>query len=255
MECRMSYEVLAAALHETASTVSPRGLKTKELLGVQLEPECDLYEARGRSLMEGKQKEYLYAELAWYMNGSRKAEDIAKASKFWLKLKDCCGNVNSNYGWLAIYEKPGIQWVLDCLRRDPYSRQAVVLYNKPHYVRQSKDFVCTQLQHFLIRGNRLHSIVYLRSSDFIRGLSFDVPWFRFLQQATANSLDVKNGNMLINIGSSHVYSEHFELLDKMSNWPWKTYRLETDLTIEDIKENRGKWTPAMAEKNTAVVSC
>ena len=46
---------------------------------------------------------YLNKELSLYFNGKRKAIDFGEASKFWLKLSNSQGNINSSYGYRIFY--------------------------------------------------------------------------------------------------------------------------------------------------------
>jgi len=233
--------------------VTTRNLKTKEILGLQIIPKAELYSAPSRSLVNNsKAAKYVLEELVWYLNGSLKAKDIEHASQFWNRLADEDGNINSNYGYITIWRElpeyttektglnagitTGINWVIDELRMDASSRKAIIMYNTPdYYYNQNKDFVCTISQQFFIRQEKLYTIVNIRSSDAIRGLSFDIPWWSFLSQIIANTLGVEYGQMIINIGSGHIYKEHYTLVHEMIQGNWLYYNLKTDLTLTDVK--------------------
>lgn len=162
----------------------------------------------------------MIGELCWYFSGSVKANDISKYSAFWDRLKDGHSEVNSNYGYLVFYKKrngiTSYEWCLNQLKSDKDSRQAVALYNdNDYYYYGNKDYICTQLQNFLIRSGKLLSIVYLRSSDAILGLQYDIPWWSIVQQQLSLDLDIPCGEILVNIGSSHFYEDKFELVNKI----------------------------------------
>lgn len=222
-----------------------RDKQVKELNSVRLQPSFHLYETSKRSLLKNSPRSYLLAELAWYFNGDRTTNYISNYSKFWSTITE--NNViNSNYGFLTLYEKlpsgkTSMEWCVGALQEDIYSRQAIILYNKPEYIKKTKDFICTQTQQFLFRNNQLNSIVYIRSSDFIRGLSFDIPWWHLLNNILANTLGVKCGSTDIFIGSSHVYKEHYTLIASMANDNWKKYKISTKLTIHDVVKKQGMW--------------
>jgi thymidylate synthase len=196
------------------------------------------------------------------LNGDRNIKDIVEHSKFWKALADEKNCANSNYGYLTLYERchnvngkllSPAEWCMHTLKKDINSRQAVMLYNKPQYVTDTNDFICTQTQQFICRGNTLHNIVNIRSSDAIRGLSFDIPWWRFIGNVIANSLGKVPGYMVVNIGSSHIYEPHFMLVNNMCCEDWVKYSLKTTLTLDKIYCH-GKWNAADIEKALIIES-
>ena len=203
--------------------VTTRGLTTIELLNekIVIEPYQVLYaEEYVRPLT--KIVSYLKAELAWYFEGKDTIEDIKNHAKMWEKISEN-GRVNSNYGKLVFYDTVDNQpfsffnWCFTQLAIDPNSRKAIILYNKPQFFYDTKDFICTQTQQFFIRNNKLESTVYIRSSDAIRGLTFDIPWWSTVQQMLMHCLQVSHyktlelGQLTVFIGSSHIYTEHQKL--------------------------------------------
>lgn len=223
-----------------------RGMTTKELCNAVLEVDCDVYSSPARDLVglngPTAQSEYLLHELVWYLSGDMKIDYIAEhGGRFWKKIADERNGIHSNYGALTLFYQGDlgftpVQFVIGELRRDPNSRRAVILYNKPEFCHShNKDFVCTQVQQFLFRNGKLNSTVYIRSSDCIRGLSFDIPWWRFLQTVIANTVGMPVGDLTVFLGSVHVYKEHFDLLDDIISKPWSKYNLKTALTFDDVK--------------------
>lgn len=199
---------------------SPRGLKTREIRDAWLilhdpsNPICTL-DARGLNL------DYLNGELEWYLSGSLNVQDIQKHSSFWGKLADSNGTVNSNYGFLALKEKwsgmSQLEWCVKQLQQDPETRQAVINYNQPrHKYNGNKDFVCTMYQQFRADGNALDTTVSMRSNDLIFGLSYDLPWFVYLQKQVADQIVLNLGKYQHHAGSLHAYERHYPMLEKMA---------------------------------------
>lgn len=168
---------------------------------------------------------YLHGELSWFMSGERTIDYIVKYSKFWEKVCDENREVNSNYGWHVYYKElssmgrmTNYQNCLNLLLSDLMSRQAIMLYNEPDLLfNNPKDLVCTQTQQFICRDGKLDSIVYIRSSDAIFGLTYDIPWWSLVQQHLAMDLNVGLGKLIINIGSSHVYERFYDLVEKFKH--------------------------------------
>ena len=145
----MDYKELLANIYTNGSKTSPRGMETKEIINPKLVVDGWNFYASPHQRPYEMVEKYLIGELAWYMSGSIKAEDIVKYSKFWDKLKDQDGEVNSNYGYLTLY-KPnnvgytGYVWALKSLTDDKHSRQAIILYNdRDYYYDGNKDYICT----------------------------------------------------------------------------------------------------------------
>jgi thymidylate synthase len=213
-------------------------------------------------------KRYLFGELAWYLSGQQNVNYIKKYSVFWEKLTNSDGTVNSNYGNLVFYKKikskfyknkyTMFSWCVKELKKDVNSRKAVVLYNSDdYYFDSNKDFICTQLQHFLIRGNELQCIVYIRSSDLILGLTYDIPWWSIVHQMLYLKLkkkykDLRLGNINIKIGSSHIYIEKLALTQNMINRPIQQAKII--LTKEIPLGNTAEWYENNLFKYISIVS-
>ena len=118
------------------------------------------------------------------------AEDV-------LGAKNRCGP-NSNYGEMCLRLKnhmgvTQLSWVVERLKRDRASRQAVAFYNSPNYQYYSnEDFVCCLTQMFNIKGNKLNTIVNSRSNDLINSFRFDSIWWRIFQMLSNLKLLIRS---------------------------------------------------------------
>jgi len=165
-------------------------------------------------------EDYLHKEKEWYASKSLNAlTDIT----IWNNIKDLSGQVNSNYGHL-VYSKSNFNQffhTIKKLKEDRNTRQAVIIYNRPSMHLEcndlgGKDFICTMYNHFLIRENKLHCIVSMRSNDCIFGTFNDLPWFFLVYNDVFNNLEnVEKGSMIYVANSFHCYERHFELLEKI----------------------------------------
>jgi hypothetical protein len=72
-----------------------------------------------------------------------------------------------------------LRYVVDCLWKDPMSRQAVMEVWRPN-PRESLDIPCTLTLQWLIRDGKLHCIDSMRSSDAWLGWVYDVFSFSML---------------------------------------------------------------------------
>lgn len=152
--------------------------------------------------------EYLFGELLWYFTGHNDLEFISKFSSFWNHLSDDGETCNSAYGHI-IFEKHGFNQlakVIELLKQDPTSRRAVININVPNeHVIETKDEPCTVSIQFLVRDNKVHCTVYMRSNDIWFGFPYDVVFFTELQRIVAENLHAELGIYTHLAGSLHMY--------------------------------------------------
>ena len=246
-----TYKSLINDIKHNGLISKPRGQEVKELLfkDLTVTDHETIINSKFRNTLNNSTPEgkYLRAEFVWYMSGYMSPDYIIHFGKMWDKLRNpynaeddtsydfkiLANKVNSNYGyhvfWKPVTEiqlfKYGLTrsqdnspftYVVKTLRRDISSRQAIIQYTLPNiYVDDVKDFTCTQNQHFLVREGLLYNLVHIRSSDAVKGLTFDIPWWDIVGQFVARALNVNYNTMLIHIGSAHYYERDYDLIDNM----------------------------------------
>lgn len=151
---------------------------------------------------------YLFGELLWYFRGNNRLAFISKFSSFWNHLSDDGHTCNSAYGYI-IFRKYGfdqLRKIIDLLRHDPTSRRAVININVPNEkVIETKDEPCTISIQFILRDNKVHCTVYMRSNDIWFGFPYDVAFFTELQRIVALNLSAEMGTYTHMVGSLHLY--------------------------------------------------
>jgi thymidylate synthase len=175
-------------------------------------------------------KKYTQLELDWYDSQDLSVKEIGKHAKIWNDVADGQGFINSNYGYL-IYSNENFnqfEHAVEELRNHPHSRRALMIYTRPSMWEEynkdgMSDFICTNNVQYVIRNNMLHSIVQMRSNDFIFGFFNDFFWQATVQQRLLERLqisypDLQMGKMHWQAGSLHIYERHFDLLKGMVDW-------------------------------------
>ncbi len=213
----------------------PRGQRTREKLDYQFrvsEPKVEPIVTKDPE-RNAVIADYTAKEVALYDSCSNSAEDFGKASKFWLKLANPDGTVNSAYGhliWkkkshghpffeaLAEGEEPELvsnrrrtpwEWAKLSLETDKDSRQAIVRFSLPeHQWVGNKDQTCTMHAIFMIRENKLNLTVTMRSNDLTLGLVYDLPWFISLMYRMRSELLPKYPELEIGSYTHYVHSLH-----------------------------------------------
>lgn len=249
--------MLDCLLNDYDYVSSSKTKETREILDfiVTIEdPTSNLFSCTAREFP----LKYLAGELVWYFTGRNDAEFISRYSKFWNKLSDDHGNLNSAYGYL-LFKKPISQlnqnnqwsWALNSLMNDKETRQAIIRFNdNDHQYPGNKDFVCTLIGHFFIRNDKLHMTTHMRSSDIIRGITFDWPFFSLLQQQMKSHLkniypNIQLGYNRLILGSSHIYSEHYELAENMLDSG--IFEMALPTLEEDLINHKGNASFALKE--------
>jgi len=220
--------------HEFKS--APRGLAVREILNYTFTVTNPVAEPI-RTADEDRNKviaDYTAKEVELYNSCSNRVEDFAKASKFWEKLANPDGTVNSAYGYL-IWKNPSCgneffefdretggylqfqrtpwEWAKQSLIQDKDTRQAILRFSLPeHQWMPNKDQTCTMHGNFLIRNDQLHLTVIMRSNDLMKGLVYDLPWFVSLMDKMVEELKptyptLTKGMYTHTVHSMHIYEK------------------------------------------------
>jgi thymidylate synthase len=164
--------------------------------------------------------DYIERELQWYKSLSRNVNDIPGGPpEIWKRVATPDGYINSNYGWCIWSDANYNQYtnVLDELRSNPDSRRATMIYTRPtmhmdYKLNGMSDFMCTNTVQYLVRDNKLHSLVYMRSNDAVFGYKNDYACQKHVVDSLAKELNIEPGNIHWNVASLHVYERHFDLI-------------------------------------------
>jgi len=231
---------------------APRGQPTREILNYSfkvLRPvdEAIITDDPARNTVISS---YTAKETELYDSCTNSAADFGTASKFWLKLANPDGTVNSAYGYLIwknkshgnpvfegdqydieevrnnpailddVYRTPW-EWCVTSLKADKDTRQAILRFSLPeHQWVGNKDQTCTMHGNFLIRDNKLHLSIIMRSNDLMKGLVYDLPWFVSLMDKMVDELkdtypDLEKGHYTHTVHSMHIYERDEAAILKM----------------------------------------
>lgn len=197
------------------------------------------FEADEPSIFGTPDEDYIKREIAWYESKSRNVNDIGgKVPKIWRDVASSKGFINSNYGFLffdyANFDQFG--HVVAELKRDTSSRRALAIYTRPsiHFESQydgMQDFICTNAVQYLIRDCKLDVVVQMRSNDAVYGYKNDIAWQRRAQWMVYGAVKaecpwLQIGKIVWQVGSLHVYKQHFYLIDEWAKEekPWFSKR-------------------------------
>lgn len=199
-----------------------------EFTGDTIEVVGDSFLADEPTIFGKVNEDYVRREFDWYMSESLNVNDIeGKVPPIWKAHATEDGRINSNYGFLAFSPGNGSQYlnVMSKLIADRDSRQATMIYTRPSMHGDwnhdgMSDFVCTNTVQYLIRNDRLHAVVQMRSNDVVFGYRNDYAWQKHVQEQLYLDLksleyhELQMGEIVWNAASLHIYERHYPLLEK-----------------------------------------
>lgn len=148
-----------------------------------------------------------------------------------------------------------IPFIVEELRRNPFSRRAVIDIRDWKMDSQSEDPACLQHIQYFIRDNKLHCKVLFRSNDACKATFMNAFALIMLQKRIADELNLEVGTYTHRANSFHCYEKDFDLLNSYVNRIHDNGELtydyvgEWDELMEDVK-------PMIAEKvNTLKNHC
>jgi thymidylate synthase len=210
-------------LNNEKFTIDKTGEKTIEMIGAS-------FIANEPAIFGTPNQEYIDREINWYESMSTNIHDINKEGeppKAWTYAASEHGEINSNYGLLTMSNQyhDQLAHVADELCLNPDSRRACMIYNRPSiWLEYDKggmsDFICTNAVSYMIRDNKLISVVQMRSNDVVYGYKNDYAWQQWIQNevcALVNMDRFENrimpGDIHWQVQNLHVYEKHFGLVE------------------------------------------
>ncbi len=204
-------------------TIDKTGAKTIEMIGAS-------FIADEPAIFGTPNQEYIDKEIVWYQSMSNNINDInpdGEPPAAWKYAASKHGEINSNYGLLTMSEQYHNQLgnVADELSLNPDSRRACMIYNRPSIWTEydkggMSDFICTNAVSYMIRDDKLISVVQMRSNDVVYGYKNDYAWQLWMQKEVCDLINIDNSERLIKPGdihwqvqNLHVYEKHFGLVE------------------------------------------
>lgn len=191
------------------------------------------------------------AEVVWVMAGSDKmswltqylprAIDWSDDGKTWgggygVRLRAHKG-IDRNNNEVTV---DSFKQVYETLKSNKNSRQAAINIwdNCKEQIAiqdKSKDITCNNMLNFIIRDNKLHISVALRSNDLMWGHMINQSEWSIMMQLLASMLGIGVGTYVHNVMSLHMYEHHYDrahkIIKEFDNCE------EVDLTYEDDRKN------------------
>lgn len=232
-------DVLRCLLHASTPLAKPREMATKEQIGCYLKllhPDENLLVSPARKFSFP----FAVADLSWILCGSNDLALIEPYNKAMAKFSDDGMHLTGAYGPPFTDQLP---YIIQKLREDPWSRQAVISLWRPRPM-ESKDVPCTLDLQFFIRPHEVHGIcldlvVHMRSNDAWLGLPYDLFTFTMLQKYVAGMFHAYPGTYHHFVGSLHLYERDWaqaqRVVEESQDITWRPKTSELGLMPTDYK--------------------
>lgn len=181
---------------------SPRGYGTREILNVTLEITNGLDNILVDYVRNVNHK-FMIAEWLWVQAGLEEVSILASYNSVMKNFSDDGEILSGAYGPRLL---PQIPYIIRSLKK-PDSRQAVATIWTPS-PNDSRDIPCTISLQWLVRSEKLHCTVNMRSSDVWLGIPYDFFTFSQITNYISSRVGVPVGSVTMNLASSHLYESN-----------------------------------------------
>ena len=227
-----AYVELVTALLDSQGAASPRGFDTREILNVSVTIN-DATQAHVAGTARHFARRIAATETLHLLAGisSLQQLDLASNGRFSQFADD--GRLRGAYGPRT---RGQLQQLVHLLHSQPNTRQAyfTIWHGDEHDI-ATRDLPCTLGGQFLLRDDKLHLRVNMRSSDVFLGVPYDWLMFSRLQMVIAACLGVEVGSYTHDVGSQHLYERDVPQATVIAQQGVDAY---TELTVPPALDER-----------------
>jgi thymidylate synthase len=182
-------------------------------------------------------------ELLWMLNGDTNIRYLNENGvRIWDEWADDQGELGPIYGaqWRSWPAPDGttldqISWVVDELRRNPYSRRLIVSAWNPALVDRMALPPCHTLFQFYVKEGGLSCQLYQRSGDIFLGVPFNIASYALLTMMIAQVVSLRASEFVHTLGDAHLYKNHLEQARiQLERMPRALPRMELNPEVDSI---------------------
>ena len=186
------------------------------------------------------------AELCWTLSGERKLDWLQKYTKMWNDFANENNEIEAAYGyrWRFMFGRDQLLNGVNALKKDPSDRQIFISAwdNRQDGLGNhwTSNVPCPTSFCVNIINNKVNMAVFLRSSDTIVGLPYDMLMYSLLLIAITNELrqtipSLSIGRIDAMLSHAHIYSAHYSIAEELiQNACAITTKDDTKYAIQDI---------------------
>lgn len=220
MNFEYSYFKLVRNILSNGALTKGRNGVTKSLIGESFE-----FSLADNVFPVLRARQYPYktplGEFAAVVRGPKCMEDFVKyGCGYWAKWTNKDLSIDVDYGnaWLDFNGVNQLEWVANEIKTNPSSRRLIVSgWNPEHVINNKLSLPCCHYSYqFIVREGTLNMIWIQRSTDVMIGLPADcilaATWLIML----ANETGLVPGKVVMNLGDTHIYEEHFDKASELT---------------------------------------
>jgi len=132
-----------------------------------------------------------------------------------------------------------LPFIIEELKRNPYSRRAVIVVRDWEVDSKSTDPACLQHIQYFVRDNKLHCKLMFRSNDACKATFMNAFALIMLQKRIADELGYEVGTYTHRANSFHCYANDYKMLEGYV----QRYMSGADCTYDYV----GEWDELMEE--------
>ena len=142
-------------------------------------------------------------------------------------------------------KKPGggsveqIEWVLERIKTNPYSRRHLVTAWNPGELDQMALTPCHALFQFYVNPDEglLSCQLYQRSADLFLGVPFNIASYSLLTMMMAQVCGLRAGEFIHTFGDLHLYSNHMEQVELQLSREFRSLpEMRINPSVKNIKD-------------------
>ena len=160
----------------------------------------------------------LLHELIWFISGDSSVKYLHDHNiKYWDGFLDASNDLGRVYGvqWRHWRKPDGTEfdqlaWAINEIKTNPDSKAIIVNAWNAGELKEMRLPPCHTMFQFDVTKGKLRMQLYQRSSDVFLGLPFNIAQYAMLLQMVAHITGLEARELIISIGSAHLYKNHIE---------------------------------------------
>ena len=113
-----------------------------------------------------------------------------------------------------------LKYIIGELTTNKMSRRIIATQYNPAEADQGVLFPCHIMVQFIVTGNKLNCVYWMRSSDTIFGLPYNHMYYAFFTQMLAEMLGFELGDLVYQAGDSHIYNNQLDMAEAIVTKRW-----------------------------------
>ena len=182
-------------------------------------------------------------ELLWFLKGDTNIAYLNdNGVRIWNEWADEAGNLGPVYGaqwrsWHGAGDKTvdQISEAVRQIRETPDSRRIMVSAWNVAEIGNMALPPCHALFQFYVADGRLSCQLYQRSADIFLGVPFNIASYSLLTMMMAQVAGLRYGDFVHTFGDAHLYTNHFEQVEKqLTRTPGTLPQMVLNTDVDDI---------------------